>query len=67
MKELLQQNGYVLGNNIGEWIKNSWTIRLDEDYIEAFQDLSDPSHNKYIIWPKDIKSLLFIIEEIDKL
>jgi hypothetical protein len=67
MKEVLEQNGYVLEDYSFDWIKGSWTIRLDEDYIEAFQDLTDPSNNKYLIWPKDIESLLFIIKEIDKL
>ena len=67
MKELLCQHGYVLEPNSSDWIKGTWTIRLDEKYIEAFQDLSDPSKDNYILWPKDIKSLAFIIDEIEKL
>ena len=67
MKELLKQNGYVLGENPNEWVKGNWTIRLDEDYIEAFEDLSEPEKDKYTIWPSDIKSLTFLLEEIEKL
>lgn len=66
MKKILEENGYVL-NDINTWIKGSWTIRIDENYIEAFQDLSSPQNNNYIIWPKNIDSLIFILEEIEKL
>lgn len=67
MKELIEMYKYQSGEYLNEWVKNSWTIRFEEDKIEAFDNFSSKAHNKYVVMPKDIESLRVLLDEIERM
>ncbi|MGV8961820.1 MAG: hypothetical protein ACOH2V_00295 [Candidatus Saccharimonadaceae bacterium] len=65
MEESLQKHGFKLSENVNEWCKANWTIRINTIGIEAFDEPKENSVGKYfscIFKDLDIEQL---IEEID--
>ena len=58
MQEMLKQYGYVLNDN--EWKKLEWTVRFDDEKIEAFDD--------FLYFCKEIKNIELkdLLDDIDK-
>lgn len=67
MKELIEMYKYTPGEYLNEWVKGTFTIRFEEDKIEAFDDFSSKAHSKYVVMPKDIESLRMLLDEIEKM
>lgn len=64
MELLLSENGYSKGIYSGEWVKESWTIRITDKHIEAFDEFGKDFSNKYILVDNTLENLSKIIEEI---
>lgn len=66
MEEMIMKKGFQKTDFPNEYVKNNWTIRLDKDSIEAFND-PDKAAGKYYIYPifkVDLEQLLDEIEEL---
>lgn len=63
MEEILMKHGF---NPIEEnlWIKGDWTIKIDDQFIEIFNN-PDKAPGKYYIGPHDRVDLDEILQEID--
>lgn len=60
MKEFLIKNGFIESNSQNEYVKNDWTIRLDDDKIEVFNnpDISKGLYYLGFIKDTDIEYLI---------
>lgn len=38
MEEMIINEGFIQSENINEYVKGDWTIRLDKDIIEVFDN-----------------------------
>lgn len=64
MEKLLKQKGFSKVKNTNEWVRGTWTIRLFDKQVEAFQDMS--THNyKYVCLPLSEENLKDILEDIE--
>lgn len=66
MEEIIMNNGFIKNDSLNEYTRGDWTIRIDNDLIEIFND-PDKSSGKYIIYPIskiDIEDLLKEINEL---
>lgn len=59
---ILKENGFTMTENPNEYVKDDWTIRLENNKIEAFNSF-DSVDSKYIF--TEDKMLNQIIREIN--
>lgn len=59
---ILKENGFTITENPNEYVKDDWTIRLENNKIEAFNSF-DSINPKYIF--TEDKMLNQIIREIN--
>lgn len=64
MEEILMKHGYR-SQNENEWVKNSWTVRIDATHVEVFNE-PDNGPGKYYIAPKELIDLDTLLIEIDE-
>ena len=69
MNEILMNRGFIKTENPNEYVRRDWTIRINGDIIEAF---NDPDKNKGLYYSGpvklvDIEQLLIEIDEFIKL
>lgn len=64
MEEYLQSMGFAKVNSSKEWRKGSWTVRVIDNELEAFQDLKKKTHNKYILLSYSENNLRDLVEAI---
>ena len=67
MESILMNRGYIKSDIPNEWKKNDWTIRLQDDHIEIFNN-PDKNEGKYYYGPikkVDIEQLLIEIDEFN--
>ena len=64
MNELLMNKGFLKTENPNEYVKNNWTIRINNDTVEAFND-PDKSKGLYYSGPVKLVDLEQLIKEID--
>lgn len=73
MKNESNMDLYMRNNNFEtvecckEYTKGSWTIRISEDGIEAFQDLSAKDLDKYVCLENTEENLFTLVEVINVL
>ena len=67
MTEILKKHGYREAEIANEWVKKSWTIRLFNDEIEAFNEPRINTPGLYFKGPKTLENLLDIIYDIDSM
>lgn len=63
MKEFLIKNGFIESNSQNEYIKNDWTIRLDDNKIEVFNN-PDISKGLYYLGFIEDTDIEYLISEI---
>ena len=63
MEEMLMKHGYI-SQNENEWTKGDWTVRIDKDAVEIFND-PDKDTGKYYIGPHHRPSFEEMLQEID--
>ena len=69
MNDILMNRGFIKTENPNEYVRRDWTIRINGDIIEAF---NDPDKNKGLYYSGpvklvDIEQLLIEIDEFIKL
>lgn len=64
MESYLRSMGFAKIHNKNEWVKGSWTIRIEDKNIEAFQDLKRKTNNKYILLANTEDNIKAVIEAI---
>ena len=64
MVEILKENGFVAGDFPCEFVKDNWTIRLDDDIMEVFSGLEDMGVGFYWSGELSIDNLNLILEDI---
>lgn len=60
------ENGFQKTDSFNEYVKNNWTIRLDKNSIEVFND-PDIDRGLYHISPISKIDLKELLDEIEKL
>jgi hypothetical protein len=69
MEMILRKNGFTKDIDENEWTRNDWTVRIDGNTMEVFND-PDKTVGKYYIGPIskiDFEELLKDIDYIDSL
>ena len=69
MNEILTNRGFIKTENPNEYVRRDWTIRINDDILEAF---NDPDKNKGVYYSGpikkiDLEQLLIEIDEFIKL
>ena len=69
MNDILMNRGFIKTENLNEYVRRDWTIRISDDILEAF---NDPDKNKGVYYSGpiklvDIEQLLIEIDEFIKL
>ena len=64
MDTILRENRFIQDTNPNIWIRNDWTIRLEGETIEIFND-PDKMPGKYYYGPIGKIDLEQIIKDID--
>ena len=69
MNDILMNRGFIKTENLNEYVRRDWTIRINGDIIEAF---NDPDKNKGVYYSGpikkiDLEQLLIEIDEFIKL
>ena len=54
MNEILTNRGFIKTENPNEYVRRDWTIRINDDIIEAF---NDPDKNKGVYYSGPIKKI----------
>ena len=67
MELYMHNNGFETVEALKEYTKDSWTIRILEDKMEAFQDLGKKEYNKYVCLPNTEENLFLIVDTINDL
>ena len=67
MELYMQNNGFKTIRAYKEYTKDSWTVRILGDEIEAFQDLRDHKYTRYVCLPNTEENLFRIVETINDL
>jgi hypothetical protein len=67
MELFFKNNGFSQGQFPNEWVKKQWTIRGDDNCIEAFEDFGNDYSNRYVILPNTEENLFLIIDTINDL
>lgn len=65
MEELLYENGFVQGLYPTQYVRGSWTIRLDALLIEVFDDMSPEGSGYYCCEASTMENLENILEDIN--
>lgn len=66
MDTILKEHGFVPTENTSEYVKGVWTIRIEGDYIEAFDSPEDD--NIRAVYVKVHKERIYhVLEDIDTL
>ena len=59
-----KNRGYSQVGNDYEFVKDSWTIRVTDEYIEAFDNIGKEYTNKYICVKNTEENLFEIVNDI---
>lgn len=65
MEEKLFENGFREGIFPGEYVRGSWTIRLDSFYLEVFDDMQPDGTGSYFYGESSYENLEKVLEDID--
>lgn len=65
MEEILFENGFVAGKFPGEYVRGTWTIRLDSIYLEVFDEMDPEGSGLYFHGESSYENLEKILEDID--
>lgn len=65
MENILLENGFKKGYYPNEYVRGSWTIRLDGFYLEVFDDLMPEGSGSYFYGESSYENLEKILEDID--
>ena len=66
MDTILKEHGFVPTENTSEYVKGVWTIRIEGDYIEAFDSPEDDDIRA--VYVKVHKERIYdVLEDINKL
>lgn len=60
----LKNNGFAVIEPNKEYEKDSWTIRIEDTKIEAYQDLRKKNYNRYICLDNTEENLFSIVDAI---
>ena len=63
MNEILEREGFTLSENQNEYIKGDWTIRIDDDLLEIFNN-PDKAPGVYYCGPLNKIDLQTILDEV---
>ncbi len=64
MEEYLKSKGFAKIPSTNEWCKGSWTVRIIDRELEAFQDLKKKNNNRYILLNYSEENLKDLVEAI---
>lgn len=65
MEEYLLENGFVQGKYPTEYVRGSWTLRLDSLLIEVFDEMSPEGSGYYYSGESTMENLENILEDIN--
>lgn len=63
MEKMLIENGFIASNEPDTWVKDNWTIRFDNEYLEAF-DNADNGKGLYFCGPLNKVDLQAVLDDI---
>ena len=63
MNEILEREGFTPSENQNEYIKGDWTIRIDDDLLEIFNN-PDKAPGVYYCGPLNKIDLQTILDEL---
>lgn len=62
MDKILEKAGFIKSEFQNEWIKDGWTIRWDEEFVEIYENIDESSPARYLCIDKkdfDLNAFLF--------
>ena len=65
MELFMHNNGFKTVKANEEYTQDSWTIRILDDKIEAFQDMSTATYNRYVCLDNTEENLFLIVDTIN--
>lgn len=63
MEKMLIENGFIASNEPDTWVKDDWTIRFDDEYLEAFNN-ADSGKGLYYYGPLNKVDLQAVLDDI---